>query len=949
MASRDFLSCWVVGEAWKRPLTGRTLCAFQRIGLHADAIGYSALKSFCPPSYSDLVRGALERTGPRRYALIVPSGIFPTPGFAEKLDRCLETVRPPDAQPLHLPLISEFSREAILAQGITPGQSTSLLFKTGQLHEHLAAKFPSALETTTPVHAGNRAIPRYVIAQGRETFQELEQDGERIILERPLDKLSSEALRAVMPGWVYRCNTEPVCACISEAQGCDTLVAVASGIKPWHFANKLRHSLTRLILIDSSLSQLRFAFEALQAIGDAPNWSTLCRLPGYSSLPDEEFRTQHDVLYETVRAGRNEWRFETIFLHCDLLTQTFRLLDFIKTHRPHKMLFWYSNIFQPHFDSFGEQFSEDHHGIEISFLRLMQQEFPGILLYNSRREPARIVVELPNRCRDMASRLPLFVKGGHNIVRPRSAPPARSHTNMGDHPTWVPQRLTPLISTFGSPIETDSLCALQQSDSRDLSLNTNTAKKAYQLISRRGQGLQSWSEGVDAFSFWRTVAIIPTFGRQEVTQSTVEQCLREPVDVIVVDNKGNYRPIARETVLQPGRNLGWLGGTVYGWAYALCRDWDYFLLLNNDVRLCRDFFRGLLSARQETGAGIVAPCYDGDFTFQHPSSGIQRAADYTPVPRHLRIGYCDGTAMLVTRELVSRVGMFDPTFSPEYGWGASGDYCIRAKEHGFQVVLTEAAYCEHIGHLTAKEVIGESYVAAAAQEQGTTVSRRRGAETWHDELSACSLDAPVTRPCDVSVITATKRRPEQLEQCCRQLKRQQLAGLSVEHIVVSDGPDARARAIAAEHRARYMVSIKPEQFARGEALARDVGLRYAKGDYVVFWDDDNEYTDNCIRTLFETARGYDIGIGQTIHCGGTAESRVIPEDPQSAFLFGHIDTMCLCVRRQAALRVRWADCLGQYASDFIWVEGLRRTGATFRFRPAPIGVHWAMTQDDSTG
>ena len=82
--------------------------------------------------------------------------------------------------------------------------------------------------------------------------------------------------------------------------------------------------------------------------------------------------------------------------------------------------------------------------------------------------------------------------------------------------------------------------------------------------------------------------------------------------------------------------------------------------------------------------------------FKDGKIGIQRASDYKPVSRHLRIGHCDGTAMLVTRELVSKAGMFDPTFSPGYGWGASGDYCIRAKEHGFQVILTEAAYCEHI-------------------------------------------------------------------------------------------------------------------------------------------------------------------------------------------------------------------------------------------------------------
>ena len=37
------------------------------------------------------------------------------------------------------------------------------------------------------------------------------------------------------------------------------------------------------------------------------------------------------------------------------------------------------------------------------------------------------------------------------------------------------------------------------------------------------------------------------------------------------------------------------------------------------------------------------------------------------------------------------------------------------------------------------------------------MSKRRGAETWHEELAAYSLSGPAIRPCDVSVITATRR------------------------------------------------------------------------------------------------------------------------------------------------------------------------------------------------
>jgi hypothetical protein len=384
-ASKDLLTCWAVGEAWKRPFTGRTLFSLQRIGLQVQATDYWALKIAHPPSYSDLVRDALEKTGLGRHALIVPSGVFATPGFAGAVDMCLETIRLGNAQAVPLSLIPEERRSVMLVRGIAPGQSTGDFYKIDGLREYLTARFPRALEKTTTLLAGGGSVPRYLIEQGRDTFQDLKQDDQRIALERPLDQLSPEALRAVTPGWVFQCNTEGVCERISEAHGCDMLVAVASGIKPWHFANELRHNLKCLILLDVSLPQLRFAFEAFEAIGEAPSWSVICQLPGYSFMRDEVSQAWHDEIYKKICAGRNEWHFKTIFLRCDLLTQTFRLVEFIKAHRPRKLLFWYSNIFHPFF---GQRFSEDHSKVEMSFVRLMRQEFPGVLLYNSHREPA---------------------------------------------------------------------------------------------------------------------------------------------------------------------------------------------------------------------------------------------------------------------------------------------------------------------------------------------------------------------------------------------------------------------------------------------------------------------------------------------------------------------------------------------------------------------------------
>lgn len=390
-ASRDYLSCWAIGEAWKRPFIERTLFSLQRCGLNAEATDHWAIPAQHPLTYPELVRDALERTGPERYSLIVPAGMIAASGFPRALDRCLETVCPGNAHQLQISGLADIPNGPLLAQGIAPGQPTCISFKADGLNEHLVARFPGAFESALPIRSDSYVIPRYIVRLGRDTFQELAKDEERLSFERPLEQFRAEALRTLTRGRVFRCNTEEIYESLSEAHGADTLVAVASGIKPWYLANELRSSLKQLILIDKSLAQIHFAFDAFESIGEAESWSEICRLPAYTSLATDDSLPRHDYLYEAVCADRSEWRFETVFLRCDLLAQTFHLVEFIKKYPTRKLVFWYSNIFHPFF---GQRFSEIHHQLETSFVRLMQREFPGILLYSSGREPAPIMDEL---------------------------------------------------------------------------------------------------------------------------------------------------------------------------------------------------------------------------------------------------------------------------------------------------------------------------------------------------------------------------------------------------------------------------------------------------------------------------------------------------------------------------------------------------------------------------
>ena len=52
----------------------------------------------------------------------------------------------------------------------------------------------------------------------------------------------------------------------------------------------------------------------------------------------------------------------------------------------------------------------------------------------------------------------------------------------------------------------------------------------------------------------RVLAVIPVYGQQDLTHAVVEDLAREAalVDVVVVDNGGDYTPIGPEDVVRPG-------------------------------------------------------------------------------------------------------------------------------------------------------------------------------------------------------------------------------------------------------------------------------------------------------------------------------------------------------------------------------------------------------------
>jgi glycosyltransferase involved in cell wall biosynthesis len=116
------------------------------------------------------------------------------------------------------------------------------------------------------------------------------------------------------------------------------------------------------------------------------------------------------------------------------------------------------------------------------------------------------------------------------------------------------------------------------------------------------------------------------------------------------------------------------------------------------------------------------------------------------------------------------------------------------------------------------------------------------------------------------------------------------------------------------------------------AKAKDEGLKHVDGEYCLFWDDDNIYYPHAIAAQYSNACGFDIGVCRTYHeCG------IVPDDFKIAP--GNIDTMCMCVNSNLAVKGEWSNGSKMRYSDYRYLSSLLKEEPTIRFSKTIIGHH----------
>lgn len=221
-------------------------------------------------------------------------------------------------------------------------------------------------------------------------------------------------------------------------------------------------------------------------------------------------------------------------------------------------------------------------------------------------------------------------------------------------------------------------------------------------------------------SNWPSVAIVVLNWNNYEDTATCLQSLKSVeypnLDVIVVDNGSSDNSAYR---LQ--RDYNWcnfvLNNTNKGFAKGVnsgikgrTNDYDYFLLFNNDMTMENDTVCSLIYAAEKTaGIGIVSPktvYEDNDeiqtagrrfkkttLSFENIHNGINK----TEISGIMEVDAVSGGCMLLNTKMINDIGTFCESF---FFGGEDVEYCIRARQHNWSIILQADTLVKHKPHST---------------------------------------------------------------------------------------------------------------------------------------------------------------------------------------------------------------------------------------------------------
>ncbi len=211
----------------------------------------------------------------------------------------------------------------------------------------------------------------------------------------------------------------------------------------------------------------------------------------------------------------------------------------------------------------------------------------------------------------------------------------------------------------------------------------------------------------------KIAVIILHFGARETTKQCLQELKKKIGDnhVILVNNTSHdiaslAKVISGTKLIDNRANTGFAVGVNQGITMALQdKSVGAVFLMNNDLSLAFGGFDQLaLVFNKIASAGIVTPIlhhsggpaaagrYDWGGKY-NKWSGMVKHKNWPNKPKTIQsVTHVAGAAMLIKREVIEKVGLFDERYFLYY---EDLDYCLRVQEAGYTIHITADVVAEH--------------------------------------------------------------------------------------------------------------------------------------------------------------------------------------------------------------------------------------------------------------
>lgn len=247
----------------------------------------------------------------------------------------------------------------------------------------------------------------------------------------------------------------------------------------------------------------------------------------------------------------------------------------------------------------------------------------------------------------------------------------------------------------------------------------------------------------------RVSIVIPVYNQLEYTKKCIESIIKYThisYEIIIVDNasedgtKKYLESLEYIKIVRNDSNKGYPVAINQGLVEATG---EYIILMNNDIVLTPNWLDGLIEvAESDPKIGLVGPAInvvsgfqlDLDAQYSDPNMAVEYSKKVRENRRRAwmetpRIAF---VCTLIKRDVVKAIGGLDERFSP--GNYEDDDYCLRANQAGYNLVIAWDTYIHHFGSKSFK-ANGEQLYADRLEKSKNKFVGKWGAnpdEIWID-------------------------------------------------------------------------------------------------------------------------------------------------------------------------------------------------------------------------